>query len=382
MRVLSKSAICIYACAQGHNLTVRYIQGVKLDLQEKMFRSEVFSMLKVRFGADRHDDGNHNSGGVGDGDADDLLALMTDDNQYEDIEDVTIFGCLPPPIDDGSDTKNLRGLVRDVLENAWYQRLILFAILVSCVVLVLDSPIPEYSRIDKELANTLNLWTFIIFILEFVLRLLDKGIYWEHPKAYFRVGWNILDFIVVIAQALDMLNLVNGLNTIKVIRVLRPLRLLNRIKLLMTLINVLQNSLVDGIILAIIFFFLIVVCAIFAQTLFAGYTYRCSDGGTGLRVSHLATPCSHALDPVRCDAMGRRRAPAIEWREDCRGLFFSEYAHTSKSTVYDPGPNWYTFKGDRNEIMRPRVWSVEESHNFDDFGSTLHTFMQVRPVQI
>ena len=76
VRVLSKSAICMYACAQGHNLTVRYIQAVKLDLQEKMFRSEVFSMLKVRFGADRHDDGNHNSGGDGDGDADDLLDAM------------------------------------------------------------------------------------------------------------------------------------------------------------------------------------------------------------------------------------------------------------------------------------------------------------------
>ena len=254
--------------------------------------------------------------------------------------------------------------------------------MVSCIVLILDSPIPRYRFMSARLANNINLSTFILHVLEMVLKMLDHGIYAEHPRAYFRVGWNILDFVVIVAQALDLARALQGVTALKVIRVLRPLRLLNKLGLLQTLINVLTNSYVDVVIIAIIFFFLIVVCAIFAQTLFAGYTYRCSDGGTGLRVSHLATPCSHALDPVRCDAMGRRRAPAIEWREDCRGLFFSEYAHTSKSTVYDPGPNWYTFKGDRNEIMRPRVWSVEESHNFDDFGSTLHTFMQVRPVQI
>ena len=68
------------------------------------------------------------------------------------------------------------------------QRLILLAIVISCVVLVLDSPIPEYARIDKDLAEGLNNATFAIFIIEMVLKMLDRGIFWEHPQAYFRVG--------------------------------------------------------------------------------------------------------------------------------------------------------------------------------------------------
>jgi hypothetical protein len=354
-------------------------EAVKLDLQEQMFNRKILNLLKVRFG-DKNESEQAPTQQAQSSDSHDLLALMTDQDtaHYKEPEDdVKIFGCLDPPLDDENEKKNVRGLVRDILENAWYQRMILLAIIVSCVVLVLGSPIPEYSRIDKNLADTLNLWTFVVFVVEMVLRILDRGIFWEHSQAYFRVGWNVLDFIVVLAQALDMMNLLSGLTALKVIRVLRPLRLLNRIKLLQTLLNVLHHSLVDCIILAIIFFFLIVVCAIFAQTLFAGFTYKCNDAGEGLRISHLAVTCDHLVDPFTCDPKGRRRAPDISWREDCRGTFFSDYAHTASSTFQDPGQNFYLYGGDRNDIMRPRVWYVERIHNFDDFGSTLHTFMQV-----
>jgi hypothetical protein len=207
--------------------------------------------------------------------------------------------------------------------------------------------------------------------------MLDHGLFWEHPKAYFRVSWNVLDFIVVVAQALDMMNALEGANALKVVRVLRPLRLLNRVRMLQVLINVLHHSLLDCIIVAIIFFFLIVVCAIFAQTLFAGFTYSCSDANRGLRTTHMAVQCDPRADPFSCDPSGRRRAPAIQVRQDCRGCFFSEYAHMIERTAFPPTSSWYVSKGDRNDIMRPRVWEKNANHNFDSFSSTLHTFMQV-----
>ena len=104
-----------------------------------------------------------------------------------------------------------------------------------------ESPIPEYSHIDPEHASYLNLVTFVVFLLEMILKILDKGLFWEHPQAYFRVGWNLLDFIVVLAQAFEIVSeLGTGasntfVKNLKVVRVLRPLRLVNRIKLLQVL---------------------------------------------------------------------------------------------------------------------------------------------------
>ena len=352
-------------------------EAVKTELQEKSFRNSMLASLKQRLGKK---DSDHEHAKETGGESNDLLALMDEKSKMKpqyDVEDVVIFGCLQPASNDETETKNIRGLVRDVLGNIYYQRLILLSIVISCVVLVLQSPIEEYSRIDKDLATNLNTGTFVLFLLEMVLKILDRGLFWEHPQAYFRVSWNVLDFIVVVAQALDMMNALEGAKALKVIRVLRPLRLLNRIKLLQVLINVLNHSLLDCIIVAIIFFFLIVVCAIFAQTLFAGFTYSCTDASEGLRISHMAVRCDPMVDPATCDPSGRRRAPKISWRQDCRGYYFSDFAHTYESSSYEAVSSWYVHKGDRNDIMRPRVWAVDQNHNFDNFASTLHTFMQV-----
>jgi len=90
-----------------------------------------------------------------------------------------------------------------------------------------------------------------------------------------------------------------------------------------------------------------------------GFTHSCSDESRGLRVTHFAVTCDHQTDPERCDPLGRLRAPVIDRRQDCRGVFFAEYARTRPSTVQtSSGPHYYVYPGDRNEIMRPRVWYV------------------------
>lgn len=148
------------------------------------------------------------------------------------------------------------------------------------------------------------------------------------------------------------------------------------------LTNVLYHSLSDCIIIAIIFFFLMVVCGIFAQVMFSGFTFACSDDGQGLRVSYIASRCNPSTDPARCDPRGYRRAPKVQWREDCRGNYYSYFAQTKTTTTAVQGQIWglnyYVSKGARTEIMRPRVWSREDNHNFDTFSSTLHTMFQAK----
>lgn len=52
------------------------------------------------------------------------------------------------------------------------------------------------------------------------LQILDTGIAFEGPDAYFRKGWNWLDFTLLAAQSLDLLG-IEGMKALRVLRVLR-----------------------------------------------------------------------------------------------------------------------------------------------------------------
>ena len=70
----------------------------------------------------------------------------------------------------------------------------------------------------------------ILFAIEMVVKMLAYGLA-LHPKAYLRVAWNWLDFVVVIVGFLDMFAAdLPGISTIRLVKTLRPLRSLQRIR--------------------------------------------------------------------------------------------------------------------------------------------------------
>lgn len=85
---------------------------------------------------------------------------------------------------------------------------------------------------------------FACFFTEFVLKILDHGVFWESKRAYFKSTWNILDFIILAFQLIDFIG-PQGLKFLRIMRVLRPLRLLNKIKSLQLLIVAVQACAVD-----------------------------------------------------------------------------------------------------------------------------------------
>ncbi len=53
-----------------------------------------------------------------------------------------------------------------------------------------------------------------------------------HPGAYFRVPWNLLDFVIVVTSLASLAADVNivALRSLRLLRVLRPLRLISYFK--------------------------------------------------------------------------------------------------------------------------------------------------------
>ena len=81
---------------------------------------------------------------------------------------------------------------------------ILVTIVASTIVLAIDVPafIIQNPR-SAQLFVWANYVFTIIFMAEFVLRVIADGV-WFTPRAYFKNPWNVFDFVILVAQMIDV----------------------------------------------------------------------------------------------------------------------------------------------------------------------------------
>jgi hypothetical protein len=312
----------------------------------------------------------------------------------EEEPDVWILGCLPPPTPNAADPsarRNLRGYAAAIAQSTEFKRGMLVTILVSAVILALESPIPEYSSIDEKTGGRLDLVFFTIFSFEFVVKVLEHGIYWEHKDAYLTQQWNQLELVILLFQLCDIIG-IEGLKSIRVMRVLRPLRLLNRscpcsrvvcvpepcavcclccvcadtqealcdgrIKSLQQLLMSIQASAADIINVLFLWLFMCLMFSICATNLFAGKLFSCNDG------DFVGWPLN----------AGEEEGSPVGWRENCVGVYYPEENEGGSSYVADHMPT---------AILKPRVWSNPADGasglgwHFDNFGMAFQTLFEV-----
>lgn len=274
-------------------------------------------------------------------------------------EEADVFFCLPPPAPNARDPEapaNLRWYVRWLLDSTPWTIFILLTIFASAVFLALDSTIPSKAIVDADTAAVADIVFFSIFVLEFVVKLLDNGVFWEHKKAYFRQGWNLLDFVLLLFQVLDLLG-VNGLRAVRVLRVLRPLRLLNKIESLQLMLSAIYQSSVDIFNVLLLWLFAYVAFAVVGMYLFGGKFYQCSD-------PTFVGPPLNPLEPP---------GSLVGWRENCVGNSFAYQGVNGDYLVSVSTPTG---------ILKPRVWSNPANapsgvgFSFDNFGLAMQTLFE------
>ncbi len=111
----------------------------------------------------------------------------------------------------------------------WFNNFILAVIVVNAIVLGLET----YESIEESAGDLLDLLTGIclgIFVVELAIRMASYG---RHQRDFFRSGWNVFDFVVIVASFLPgvrenatLLRLVRLARIVRIIRVLPDLRLL------------------------------------------------------------------------------------------------------------------------------------------------------------
>lgn len=116
----------------------------------------------------------------------------------------------------------------------WFKYFITFAILLNSLLLAttdydkrLD---PEHESWWAPIQKTIDVGFSIIFIFESVIKVIAMG-FVVHKHSYLRIGWNILDFSIVVVSVISMLPMGAGssLKGLRTFRILRPLRSVNNL---------------------------------------------------------------------------------------------------------------------------------------------------------
>eukprot|EP00347_Sterkiella_histriomuscorum_P013361 403365010 len=156
----------------------------------------------------------------------------------------------------------------------YFEAFILLMILMNSATLVFY----DYNDRDSSLQwnqfmDSLGLFFTIIFALECALKIVAYG-FVIHRKAYLRVGWNLIDFAVVVSGILEILPGSVRLKSLRVLRVLRPLRSINAIPGLKKHVTALIQSIPDFFNVTIFLLFIFLLFAILGTHQYQGVLYN------------------------------------------------------------------------------------------------------------
>jgi voltage-gated sodium channel len=122
-----------------------------------------------------------------------------------------------------------RNALARVVDSPTFTTIVVATIAVNAVVLGLQT----YEGVVDRWGDWLDLVNGVclgIFLVELVIRMAS---YWPRPLAFFRNGWNVFDFVVILAvfvpgirQSSTLLRLLRLLRVVRIVRVLPDLRVL------------------------------------------------------------------------------------------------------------------------------------------------------------
>lgn len=176
----------------------------------------------------------------------------------------------------------IRSILREFVSNAYFAGFIYHMIALNSLLLALDEPKLE-DEYQKKSINILLETISIIFVGEFVIKVIVMGFYWG-DRTYLRDPWNILDFVIVFFSFVTWIleayatGDVSFLRGFRALRALRPLRVVSKNEGIKTVVNALLESIPALINVLLIVMLFLLVFGILGIQLFKGQLGVCNDG--------------------------------------------------------------------------------------------------------
>ena len=172
--------------------------------------------------------------------------------------------------------------------NSIFEYSVLVLIIASSITIAIDNPLNDpNSRLSRGLFIVDSIFTFL-FLIEALLKIIAMGFCCSSVKGrkpYLCNGWNVLDFVVVLASLLDFSLGVAGISTstlralkaLRTIRALRPLRVISRNEGLKLVVNALISSIPPMMNVLLVCILFVFIFAILGTNFFKGTFYRCYE---------------------------------------------------------------------------------------------------------
>ncbi|XP_047138400.2 probable voltage-dependent N-type calcium channel subunit alpha-1B isoform X2 [Hydra vulgaris] len=172
-------------------------------------------------------------------------------------------------------TNPLRRACVAISTSPTFETLIMLAIAVNCVIMALNTPLPngDKSNLNIKLYK-FEIYFLGIFITEACLKIVSQG-FILHPHSYLRIPWNILDFIVIITGILPFAGVTGGpTKVIKAAKVLRPLKIVSKFPSLQLVLSAILKSMKSLMEIFFLLGFIIIIYAIVGMSLFQGLFHQ------------------------------------------------------------------------------------------------------------
>jgi len=118
-----------------------------------------------------------------------------------------------------------RLMVYNLIKDKRFEIIILFFIVLSCITLAMSSPLNDPNGTIQATIFKIDVFTTVVFILEYILKIITFGFVSNGRTSYLRDIWNLVDFFVVIMSVLSLSPVANVVKSLKMFRVMRVLRL-------------------------------------------------------------------------------------------------------------------------------------------------------------
>lgn len=237
----------------------------------------------------------------------------------------------------------------------YFEYFILSLIILSSFALAAEEPGIE--KRNPQLKHGLDIADYIftaIFTIEVIIKVINAGFLFQVKRdktAYILVGWNVLDFVVVVTGIANIIlarmssnDELGVMKSLRLFRCFRPLRVIARNEGMKRVVETLFTSLgAIGNVMAILFIIWFMF-AIFGVQMFGGLFADCNDPNFG---------------------ENRYR--------------YGSYNYSSQSWIYTPCNASFNFT-DKNGNIVPREW-VNADNNFDDLFQALLTLFVVASLE-
>ena len=91
-----------------------------------------------------------------------------------------------------------------IVVHSSFEILIFFCVMLSAILMALEKPLEDQDMFKYVVFERINWITTAIFVFELIIKVIVFGFAFNGPDSYMKLGWNILDFIIVITSVLSI----------------------------------------------------------------------------------------------------------------------------------------------------------------------------------